>query len=120
MAETKNSKTIKIEETQGAPKKIEKSQKSDEKLLKNGFTRMFSIEYLAFPLAILSIMFTFTFNMLYILSAAKWLLLSSYFISFGLAISALIMSLIVACGKNKVAFVPSMVVAILSVFAIII
>lgn len=120
MPQTNNTKTTKVEERQAEPQREEKSSKSVEKLFKKGFVKMFSLEYIAFPLAVLSIMFTFTFNMLYILAAAKWLIISAYFISFGLAISALIMSLIVACSKNKVAFVPSMVVAILAVFAIIV
>ncbi len=93
---------------------------SEETKLKNGFQKMFLLDNIAFPLAVISLIFTFADKFVCMLNAASWLCLLFYCFAFLFAILSLAFSLVSACNKTKVSFLPSMVVALVAIFAIVV
>lgn len=92
----------------------------DEKKTAEALKNMFMLENIALPLAVVSIIFTFLFNLSYLVSAVVWIVYTFYCFAFGFAISALCFSLLAACQKEKVVFLPSLVVSLVAIFAIVI
>ncbi len=76
----------------------------DEKKTAEAFKNMFLLENISLPLAVVSIVFTFLFNLTMIVSAVSWIVYTFYCFAFGFAISALCFSLLAACQKEKVVF----------------
>lgn len=100
----------------------DKNQKPTKNMVEtsNTLKKMISMDFLPFSLSVLSILFTFLFNLAFILSLPNWLVVVAYFMSFGFAISAIVIALVNLSSKNKISFAPSLLVSLVAILAVII